>query len=150
MKPFVYPLLLAALTSACSDGPSKAELDAEVRRLCAIDGGVKVYETVALPPEMLDEHGRLRIRVPFKEQGASAGPYFYEIEYKTLVEGNTRLRRTESRIIRSDDRKILGVRVTYGQDGGSWAPSSFSCPAPHASAGLELSVFVNGEHQRAR
>ena len=51
MKTLATLLLLLPLATACASGPSKSELDAEVKRLCAIDGGIKVYERVALPEE---------------------------------------------------------------------------------------------------
>lgn len=38
-------VLLLLLLTGCSSAPSKSDLDAEVKRLCAIDGGIKVYET---------------------------------------------------------------------------------------------------------
>ncbi len=50
MKTFFAFLSMLSLTAACA-GPSKGQLDDEVRRLCAIDGGIKVYETVQLPAE---------------------------------------------------------------------------------------------------
>jgi hypothetical protein len=35
--------------------------DRQVRKLCAKDGGVKVYETVPLTPDLLDKAGRVWI-----------------------------------------------------------------------------------------
>lgn len=37
----------------------KARLDKEVDRLCAIDGGIKVYETVLLPPDKFNQWGEV-------------------------------------------------------------------------------------------
>ena len=39
----------------------KARLDREVKRLCAIDGGITVYETVKLPAERFDGYGQIRV-----------------------------------------------------------------------------------------
>lgn len=39
MRAITAMLLLLPLATACASGPSKSELDAEVKRLCAIDGG---------------------------------------------------------------------------------------------------------------
>lgn len=144
MKPLLYPLLFTALTSACSAGPSKTELDAEVRRLCAVDGGVKVYETAVLPPEMYNEQGVFQGRIPMKERVMPSDKYHYEVRSQVLVKGNPRLIRTEVQIVRKADGKVLGTKVSYGRGGGDWAPSSFTCPDPTASVGLESSVFVNG------
>ena len=50
MKTFIALLLLLPVIAGCAT-PSQIMLDAEVKRLCAIDGGIKVYETVRLPAE---------------------------------------------------------------------------------------------------
>lgn len=42
----------------------KARLGREVKRFCAIDGGITVYETVKLPGEQFDRYGQ--ISIPFK------------------------------------------------------------------------------------
>ncbi|MBP9101513.1 MAG: hypothetical protein KBF68_09110 [Nitrosomonas sp.] len=43
--------LFASLIVYATFFTEKARLDREVKRLCAIDGGIKVYETVKLPAE---------------------------------------------------------------------------------------------------
>ena len=49
----LIPLLCAY---ACASGPIvKAALDDEISRLCAIDGGVKVYEIVTLPADKFNK-----------------------------------------------------------------------------------------------
>ena len=42
-----------ALISGCE----KFELDRQMEELCKKDGGVRVYETVKLPPELFDQNG---------------------------------------------------------------------------------------------
>ena len=51
-------------------GGRKFYYDAEVRRLCAIDGGVKVYETVKLPADKFNQWGQVNFYKP--DQGESA------------------------------------------------------------------------------
>ena len=46
-------LAVAILLSGCE----KFALDRQMEELCKKDGGVKVYETVTLPPEMFDQWG---------------------------------------------------------------------------------------------
>lgn len=150
MKALVYPLLLAALTSACSSGPSKAELDAEVRRLCAIDGGVKVYETAPLTPELLDWAGR--IRIPAKDNVWSNVPYYYEqTDTHLLLTGNPAMWRSHWRVYRRSDGKLMGESITYIRRGGDlpgpWHESSFSCPELGVPPYLEPSIFVKGGAQ---
>ncbi len=48
-------------------GGAKIYYDAKVDRLCAVDGGVKVYETVSLPPEKFNEWGNWKRYISGKE-----------------------------------------------------------------------------------
>lgn len=57
MKTFLIVLLILPLLTSCASGPSKGQLDDEVKRLCAIDGGIKVYETVRLPAKNFETKG---------------------------------------------------------------------------------------------
>ena len=61
MKVLISTLFLVPMISSCAS-PSKSDLDAEVKRLCAIDGGIKVYEKVKLPANKFDQYGRILIQ----------------------------------------------------------------------------------------
>ncbi len=52
-------LVLTTLGLAGCGPVQKAELDREVDRLCAIDGGVQTYETVTLPKDYFGPDGEL-------------------------------------------------------------------------------------------
>lgn len=150
MKKYLPLLLIAvALTSACREGPSKGELDAEVRRLCAIDGGVKVYETAPLTPELLDGAGR--IRLPAKGDALSRVPYYYEHADAYVLSGNPSVWRSHWQIYRRSDGKLMGESVTYIRRGGDmpgpWHESSFSCPAIGTPPSIETSIFLKGDEQ---
>lgn len=127
-------------------GCEKARLDDEVRRLCAIDGGVKVYETVTLQPGNLDRSGN--IRIPSAKDAKLSDDYYYESETEFLRKGDPDLRRDHTKIIRRSDMKILGESTYYARRGGDipgpWHPSSFGCPPIGSTASLEDSIFVNG------
>ncbi|MDY0014274.1 MAG: hypothetical protein RBS40_15475 [Rhodocyclaceae bacterium] len=150
MKNLISILLLLPLV-ACSSTPSKSELDAEVKRLCAIDGGIKVYETVKLPPEkyneLLDKFGRLRI--PRQSEAEVTDEYYDECDKHYYRQGNPEMSRTHCRIIRRSDGKVLGELVIYGRGGGDmlgpWHDSSFLCPEPANIPNFESSIFVKGE-----
>jgi hypothetical protein len=146
MKHLLPPLLFAALTTACATGPSKGELDDEVRRLCAIDGGVKVYETVVLPPEKFDKYGNVNLRE--KKYLTARDEYYSESETLALVSGNPRLLLNKFRVIRRADGEVMAEAIMYGRGGGDLAgphPSSFTCPSIAESVGkLESSVFHKG------
>ena len=58
-------ILIAILTPALLVGCEKARLDQQVKELCAKDGGIKVYETVKLPPERFDQWGLIK---PYDQQ----------------------------------------------------------------------------------
>lgn len=117
-------------------------LDREVDRLCAIDGGVKVIETVEVPlpvyEDFLRDPGR-RVEVIF---GAD---YRMTSSEEFIVDGNPSLSRMEFQIVRQSDKKVLGTFTSYGRRGGDFigpsAPSSHSCPAI-GEMNLEKQVFV--------
>ncbi len=57
----------------------KARLDREVERLCAIDGGVKVYETVTLPPDKFDKkYGQINFYRPTQGENALGPEYIFK------------------------------------------------------------------------
>lgn len=137
---WLIPLLIAAVGMS---GCEKARLDDEVRRLCAIDGGMKVYEEVVLPSEKFDKYGLALI--PSKDKATPNDDYFYERLVTFYIKGNPELWQTHFRIIRRSDGKVLGELVSYTRRGGDlpgpWQASSFICPNPETRLSLEQSVF---------
>ena len=109
-------------------------LDAKVKALCSENGGIHVYETVELTPDLLDEEGR--IHIPFKSSMKAGDKYYSDIIYKTIFKDNliTTVKIIESRIcvIRASDQKILGDDVDYARHGGGlpvyWYTREFRCP----------------------
>lgn len=129
--------------------PIQMEYDAEVNRLCAMDGGVVVHEIVRLPPHRFNAHGNVLLRS--KSYALPSDEYYYEMETRYLRggkrEGDTKLVRHEARAIRRADGKVLGTSVWYARGGGDppgpWHPSSYICPRISKEApSLERSVFV--------
>lgn len=125
-------------------GCEKARLDEEVRRLCAKDGGIKVYETVKLSPERFDPYGN--VRIPSKKDAKPSDEYFYESETTNLRIGDPAMWRDHDRIIRRSDGKVLGEFVHYARRGGDipgpWHESSFGCPDIKNLPNFENSIFV--------
>jgi hypothetical protein len=124
------------LAVACAR--EKDRLDAEVRRLCARDGGVRVYETMVLSEDeyrkLLNRYGELEIQ---DKEFAKASGAFYQESVKTYLRiGNPELWRSEYRIVRRSDGKVLATSVFYTRRGGDfpgpWHESSFSCPNTQA------------------
>ncbi len=141
MKILLSFLFVLPFISACASGPSKGQLDDEVRRLCAIDGGIKVYETVKLPPERFDQYGQ--IRVPAKWLAKPDDEYYYEGSTNYLIKGNPELLQLRTQFYRKSDNKLLGESILYVRRGGDmpgpWHPSSFSCPQ---STDLSRRIFI--------
>ncbi|OQW84176.1 MAG: hypothetical protein BVN30_04060 [Proteobacteria bacterium ST_bin16] len=54
----------------------KARLGREEKRLCAIDGGIKVYETVKLTAERFDRYEQ--ISIPFEADIRPGDEYYCE------------------------------------------------------------------------
>ena len=82
----------ALLLSGCAT-PTQMVLDAEVKRLCAIDGGIKVYETVPLPADRFDKFGKPNFRIPSKEYLKPQDEYFYTLDIFYYREGNPEVSR---------------------------------------------------------
>lgn len=146
---------LLLVTLMLLGGCEKLWLDKQMKELCAKDGGVKVYETVTLPPEMFDQHGD-----PFpgwrarKEEERFGSAYRYANTYHVInpgepSKGEGRLLKVETTITRVEDGKLLGVSMVYGRSGGDFMlwmghPSHASCPQGLTERDLIRSVFVKG------
>jgi hypothetical protein len=149
MKGLIIVLLFLPIAMGCAT-PTQRELDAEVNRLCVVDGGITVYEKVTLPPEEFDKYGVFRIR--FKRQATPADKYYLEIHTRYYRQGGydePSLWRDEYLVVRRRDEKVLGKLVTYVRRGGDipgpWHPTSYSCPPRGKGPSLEASVFVKGD-----
>ena len=144
----VYMAVLSIIAAAgCT--AEKDRLDEEVRRLCALDGGVKVYEQVALTKDLLDNDGRPRI--PHEKEAKATDPYFYRWRTEYIRKGNPEMRRDHFTVIRRSDGKILGESISYARRGGDlpgpWHPSSYRCPK---DASVFNAVFPTSSQQVSR
>lgn len=135
MRAIAAMLMLLPLATACASGPGKSELDAEVKRLCAIDGGVKVYETVALPAEKFNQRREINFYRPAQGENALGPEYLYKREIRYLLEGEYEkpaMWKTHEQVFRKADGRLLGESVSYARRGGDlpgpWHPSSYICP----------------------
>lgn len=124
-----------------------AYYDRQVRKLCAIDGGIKVYETVELTPDLLDKFGR--ISIPSESKATSSDLYFYKMKNQYLRKKNPTLIRISTVIIRSGDNKIIGESIRYVRGGGGlpglWETSTYYCPPiSKENLGIEKQIFIKG------
>jgi len=135
-------------------GGRKLFYDWRIDRMCAIDGGVRLFEPVFLPPESFDAWGMVNFYSPALDENAlginyklKSFSYFYSLN-------NPRLARHHYQITRRADGKVLGETVLYGRGGGDfigpWHQSSYTCPYI-SSAGLNVllkSVFIKSQEVR--
>lgn len=144
MKTLLMILLVLPFVTACVSGPSKGQLDDEVRRLCAIDGGIKVYETVKLPAEKFDQYGQ--IRIPTKNRLKAEDDYYYEYSTSYLLRGNPEMVQYHFKLYRQLDNKLLGEAISYSRRGGDmpgpWLGTAFLCPEKTDISDLKKQVFV--------
>lgn len=124
--------IMAAMLSACAT-PSQMMADAEVDRLCAIDGGVKVYETVTLPPEKFNKGGFPNFFRPTQKENALGPEYIFKWERTYLRKGDPVILRQHHEVIRRTDGKLLGETTLYQRGGGDllsppFESSGYTCP----------------------
>ncbi len=135
-------ILSTALIVYATFFTEKARLDREVNRLCAIDGGIRVYETVKPSADWFDEYGKIKIQT--KNYMKSTDEYYIDYRSSLLIAGNPRLMRINVKVVRAKDERVMGEFTQYTRGGGDlpgpWHGSSFSCPLP--SLALEALVFV--------
>lgn len=77
MKYLIISATAYLVISGCA-APSQMSADAEVKRLCAIDGGIKVYESVRLPADKFDKWGS--VHVPPKDNASDTSEFYFERE----------------------------------------------------------------------
>jgi hypothetical protein len=147
MKFWPFTTLLPLILTACTSGPIvKAQLDEEVNRLCAIDGGIKVYETVKLPPEKLNKWNEVNFDVLREERKKFDSEYYYTHTTLYYRKGNPELYRSHFKLFKSHDNVLLGETITYGRRGGGYggavARILLSMPPVADISNLKKSVFV--------
>ena len=139
-------LLIVASLPLILAGCEKQRLDAQVRELCAKDGGIKVYETVKLPPDRFDQWGMVKPYDPTQGENALGSDYLFKRETDYLRQGNPDMFRMHTQVIRRADSKVLGESVFYKRGGGDipgpWHESSYMCPELSVENDVHRQVFI--------
>ena len=78
MKRLAALMVALELMAGCATA-GKMNLDAEIDRRCAVDGGIKVYETVQLPPEQFEKSGDPIFFRPSKGEAGLGPDYIYRV-----------------------------------------------------------------------
>jgi len=163
MKKFIA-LLIVLLIVYMSFFSEEARLDREVDRLCAIDGGIKVYETVTLPPEKFDKYGLVEFYNPGQREDTLGPEYIYQWDIHYYKKGHpasqgahiTVMKRDHIKITRKSDMKLMGEVVMYQRGGGDlpgpWMPSSYHCPdRQEANEGILMHrIFIKSSERSGK
>ncbi|PIV76080.1 MAG: hypothetical protein COW56_02130 [Rhodocyclales bacterium CG17_big_fil_post_rev_8_21_14_2_50_68_7] len=142
-------------------GGRKYYYDWQVEKLCAKDGGVKVYETVRLPAERFDKFGMVKL---YSEQRVENKSAYRHNDKQTVLEevlgqeyiyrwittyyrkGSPDMFRMHFQVIRLSDGKLLGESFFYKRGGGDlpgpWHGSSYMCPELSVANDVLRQVFV--------
>lgn len=167
MRTLTALLLLSSMLVGCPT-PSQNLMDEEVKRLCAIDGGIKVYETVKLPPSAFDEFGMVRLYPEQKDENPEPLIHNDKFAVNEYVLGSEYLVRHEFRYLKGDERhyddpsilrsnfqilrrvgrKLLGEGIGYDRRGGdapSSGPTVFSCPENKTIGDILSHIFIKSD-----
>lgn len=135
LRVFVAIGLVAALVGCMGYVPGRQSYwDARVEEMCAKEGGDRILEVARLPRHqyelLLNRFGKLDI--PLEQQSGSKSPIVRREARVVVRDGNPRVWKSETSIIRRSDQKVLGVRTTFTRSGGDLPSpaheSSFTCP----------------------
>lgn len=143
----VTTLIVATLMFLFFAGCEKQRLDQQVKELCSKDGGVKVYETVKLPPDRFDQWGMVKPYDPTQKENALGPDYIVKWNVQHYRDGEPSMRRDHFQIIRQSDSKLLGEAISYARRGGDipgpWHPSSLRCPDQADDVMLIKQIFIH-------
>jgi len=134
-------------------GPSgyrKAQMDKEVDRLCAVDGGIRVFEHVLLPSSKFDQFGFPTVPLT-TSKAAKDADFVIDDEIVEVVKGDLHGRSTPSlhksltKVVRVFDKKVLGTSIGYyrygGDPDGPWHPSHYMGCTEELGKRLVSAVF---------
>ena len=145
---------LTGLGAACAwlawaGGVNKLYYDWQVDRLCAKDGGIRVYETVKLPAEKFNKWGQVNFYKPTQKENALGPEYIFKWELHYFKKGNPSIHRSHTQVFRRSDGKLLGEAIDYSRGGGDlpgpWQPSSFTCPEGIGHIVFLTKLFIKSE-----
>jgi hypothetical protein len=142
------PFFVCIVTFYGCATPSQIATDSEVRRLCAIDGGIKVYEAVKLPAQKFNQWGQVNFYRPDQGENALGSDYVFKNIRHYYRQDAPTLIRHHYQVIRRIDGSVLGETVSYGRGAGDvpgpWHSSSFTCPdiAKAGPNALLKAVFI--------
>lgn len=141
----LVPLLIAGFYEG-----RKAYWDAQVRGMCAKDGGVSIFEEIVISREQAGHlpHVDGVIAVTTESLSDPAAPVFSKIAETVVKDGEPSILRYEQTIVRRSDQATVAKAVIYVRTGGDmpWPafPSSFYCP-PFKKTNADISTIFRVE-----
>jgi hypothetical protein len=126
----------------------RAYWDAKVEELCRKDGGVTVYERVRInSAEYKTLGGFGGGSTVYPRSTAKPDALYVADNTTTWLNESPPVRRSETRIVRKSDGKVLSKLVHFGRGGGGgFAPPPFSCQDVGISEDVVGQTFeVTGE-----
>lgn len=141
----LVPLLIAGFYEG-----RKAYWDAQVREMCAKDGGVTILEQMFISREQAGHlpHVDGVIAVTKESLSDPAAPAFSKIVETVVKDGEPSILRYEQAIVRRSDQATVAKAVIYVRTGGDMPspafPSSFYCP-PFKKTNADISTIFRIE-----
>jgi hypothetical protein len=143
----VGTIACAGLLSGC--GLDLIYVDWKLNKLCAQDGGVKVFITDK-PPEYLKlPDGNVDLAML---QGAKQGqPYYLQHKTNMLEVLGSEIQRTETKLIRHVDAETLGISIMYVRPGENVGVPilyrrGYSCPSEGGLLQLVSETFYSSSY----
>lgn len=146
---FLSPIILILLAVAFCE-VNKAYWDHQVKLMCEKDGGVIVYEKVEISkndyPNMKFISSGLPI-IPFEDRSKHDDPFVISFNSLVINKIFPSVGRSETKIIRRHDSKVLSIKIGYTRSGGDFPtgfePSHFSCRSIRGiNTDLDTSTFI--------
>jgi hypothetical protein len=125
--------LLAITLAGCMPG-QQSYWDAQVKEMCAKDGGVTIYQKLRISESEMRLLGTVggMIGIPAKDLAKPNAPVYEELKIVDIRDSNPRVSRSEMLIVRRSDGATVARAIIYARSGGDFPspahPSSFSCP----------------------
>lgn len=126
---------------------NKWQADRVVDDLCTKDGGDRVYEVIKLPAGKFDSNWLVNLG---GIESARTGAEYYVASSIIDIQGDHNgadvgqlvIWKTDTKIVRAADRKVMAELVSYVRRGGDpigpWHPSHYQCP----KGGFVHEVFI--------
>ena len=117
--------------------------------MCAVDGGVKVYEVLELPATKFDRSGVINMKIAANGDFIVGDDYLLTHEIKLIRRANPKIWRDQFHVYSLESTKMIGESKTYSRSGGGligpWHPSSYGCARDYGNSELLRRLFMDSK-----